>query len=177
MNKILLFLGVFLALNGTSRLSAQGNQTGAVKANDLQRQINELKEGQQKVLVELAEIKKLLQQNVERSGGKTIPTEANPSLSTLNVHGEPFRGPKTARVVVMEFSDFECSFCGKYAREVYPQLSKEFIETGKVKYYFRDLPEFGKTNSVLKARGAQGPPTFIGVFTAHSIIPGIDVRV
>ena len=50
------------------------------------------------------------------------------------------RGNPDSRVAIVEFSDFECPFCGRYAREVYPRLTEEYIETGRVQYVFRHYP-------------------------------------
>jgi len=48
--------------------------------------------------------------------------------------------PSSARVAIVEFGDFECPFCGRYAREVYPKLKREYIDTGRVAYAFRHFP-------------------------------------
>lgn len=50
------------------------------------------------------------------------------------------KGDSGARVAIMEFSDFECPFCGRHAREVYPRLVEEYVDTGKVQYVFRHFP-------------------------------------
>ena len=50
------------------------------------------------------------------------------------------RGDSTARVAIIEFSDFECPFCGRYARDVYPRLAEDYVATGKVQYVFRHYP-------------------------------------
>ena len=42
------------------------------------------------------------------------------------------RGNPDAPVVVVEFSDFGCPYCGKFARETYPIIDREYIRTGKV---------------------------------------------
>lgn len=42
------------------------------------------------------------------------------------------KGSATAPVVVVNFSDFGCPFCGSFARETEPVLVKEYVETGKV---------------------------------------------
>jgi protein-disulfide isomerase len=41
---------------------------------------------------------------------------------------------------LIEYSDFECPFCGKFARETEPRLRKEYVETGRTLYAFRHLP-------------------------------------
>ena len=50
------------------------------------------------------------------------------------------KGNTDAEVVLIEFSDFECPFCGKYARETFTQIDKEFVAAGKVQYVLRNFP-------------------------------------
>jgi len=49
------------------------------------------------------------------------------------------RGDEEAAVVIVEFSDFECRFCGRYLAETYPQVEDEFVATGRVRYVARHL--------------------------------------
>lgn len=49
-------------------------------------------------------------------------------------------GDENATVTIVEFSDYQCPFCGKYSTETSPLVKTNFIDTGKVKYYFRDFP-------------------------------------
>lgn len=64
----------------------------------------------------------------------------DPSSPVLDIAGEPTKGDEAARVVLIEFSDFECSYCGRYFAETYPRIDAGYIKTGKIKYVFRDLP-------------------------------------
>ena len=41
---------------------------------------------------------------------------------------------------MVEFSDYQCPFCSRHFREVWPQLEREYVATGKVKYVLRDFP-------------------------------------
>jgi protein-disulfide isomerase len=43
-------------------------------------------------------------------------------------------------VAVIEFSDYQCPFCGRYSKDTYAQIENDYVETGKIKYVFRDLP-------------------------------------
>ena len=65
---------------------------------------------------------------VEKIDGKT----KLPSSTTTGKDG--------ARVVVIEFSDFECPFCGQYARDTFPRIRNEYIDTGKIAYAYRHFP-------------------------------------
>ena len=45
-----------------------------------------------------------------------------------------------APVAIVEFADFECPFCARHAREVYPRIKSELIDTGQVEYAFVNFP-------------------------------------
>ena len=118
---------------------------------ELQKQIDQLLEGQLQMRKELQDIKALL-----REGRSDVATKPSPPSSIrLNVRGEPFRGDARARVAIVEYSDFDCSFCAKYAAEIYPLIDRDFIKTNRIKYFFRDLPAPGVPVSLLKARAAR----------------------
>ena len=59
---------------------------------------------------------------------------------TVNLKGAPSLGKGDARVTMVEFSDFQCPFCGRHFAQTMPQIQKEYIDTGKVRYVFRDFP-------------------------------------
>lgn len=48
------------------------------------------------------------------------------------------RGDPKAPVVIVNFSDFGCPYCGQFERETYPELHREYVETGKV--FFKYVP-------------------------------------
>lgn len=72
-----------------------------------------------------------------------------------NVRGEPFRGSTNTQVAIIEYSDFNCSFCAKYATNLYPQLDRDYVRTGKVRYFFHDLPDRLDDDSLTKAQVAR----------------------
>jgi len=149
---LVVFLGV---LTGESALSAQDLAHPETQPSlaTLQRQIDELKQGQQLILKKLEEIKKSMPEEPLRS--ETLARQELPKLVSLNVHGEPFRGDRRARIAMVEYSDFDCSFCAKYAKDVYPRIDQDYVKPGKIRYFFRDLPPPGQTNALLKARTAR----------------------
>lgn len=53
---------------------------------------------------------------------------------------DPVKGDPNAPVTIIEFSDFECPFCARHFQTVYPEIVKQYVDTGKVKYVFRDFP-------------------------------------
>ncbi len=76
--------------------------------------------------------------------GNVVKTknDAQPSttLAKISTEGQPMLGSKTAKVTVVELSDSQCPFCRKFWTETYPQVKKEYIDTGKVKWVYRDFP-------------------------------------
>lgn len=146
----LVALALFAANRGTAAEPAQPPQA---TAESLQRQIEELRQGQKLLLDELRELKELVRAGPERREVAAI-AEPQPVI-TQNVRGEPFRGNASARVAIIEYSDFNCSFCANYATNVFPQIQRDFVATGKVRYLFRDLPERGDPDSMAKAQAAR----------------------
>ncbi len=99
----------------------------------LQKQMDELRETQKAIQKELQEIKAFLQ-------GSAAPSNLPPPNLTASVDDNPFKGDKNAKLTLIEFSDYQCPFCARHFRETLPQLEREYINAGKVKYVFRDFP-------------------------------------
>ena len=59
-------------------------------------------------------------------------------MAKINLKGEPFKGPENAKVVIVEYSDFQCPFCKRGYDTVETQILKEY--DGKVKFYFKNYP-------------------------------------
>jgi len=111
-------------------VSAQTTET-----EDFKKAVHSLNETQKAILKELQDIKKLLaQQGQARPSADALPS------APVDIGKEPFKGPAGARVAIIEFSDYQCPFCGKYDKETFPKLVKDYVDTGKVKYVFRDMP-------------------------------------
>ena len=66
------------------------------------------------------------------------PTE--PTSATVSMDDDPVLGNPDAPVTIVEFSDYECPFCKRHYDQTHLQLVKNYIDTGKVKLVFRDLP-------------------------------------
>lgn len=50
------------------------------------------------------------------------------------------RGVEDAPVVVYEVADFQCPYCGRFSREVFPKVDSAYIQTGKVRWIFINYP-------------------------------------
>lgn len=71
--------------------------------------------------------------------------------------GVPSRGAEDAPVVMVEYADFQCPNCGKFARDLEPELVTKYVENGTLRMEWRDFPYFGQesVNAALAARAAQ----------------------
>lgn len=58
----------------------------------------------------------------------------------MEVGDAAVNGDVNAKLTLIEFSDFECPYCGSHVRESYPQIDRDYIGTGKVRYVFRHFP-------------------------------------
>ena len=71
------------------------------------------------------------------SGGKTILGKVP---ATVSIQGAPSLGSTDARVVVIEYSDFQCPYCGTFVRETFSTIEERYIKAGKVRYVYRNFP-------------------------------------
>lgn len=46
------------------------------------------------------------------------------------------RGDAAAPVVVIDLSDFACPYCGEFARDIYPTIERDYVQTGKVLFKY-----------------------------------------
>ncbi len=59
---------------------------------------------------------------------------------SVTFDGANFKGDKNASVTLIEFADYQCPFCARFSRETLPQIDREYITTGRVKFVFSHFP-------------------------------------
>ena len=99
---------------------------------ELRDEIRQLKLSLEQVRKELSEIRQMLR---ERQAAARPAAPEKISIAT-----RPARGSDAARIVVVEFSDYQCPFCAMFFRQTLPQLDQDYIKTGKIKYVFNNVP-------------------------------------
>lgn len=60
-----------------------------------------------------------------------------------------------SQLVLVEFSDFQCPFCGQYARDTFGRIKKELVDRGAVDYMFRNFPLSGHAFAARAAEAAE----------------------
>ena len=60
--------------------------------------------------------------------------------SDIKLEGEPVIGDENASVTVVEYGDFECPACIQFKQSTYEQMKSEYIDTGQVKFVWKDYP-------------------------------------
>lgn len=49
-------------------------------------------------------------------------------------------GPADAKVTVVEYASMTCGHCAHFTKDVWPAFKKKYVDTGKVRYIFREFP-------------------------------------
>jgi protein-disulfide isomerase len=87
------------------------------------------------ILEELKQIRQLLER--QNAGA---PQPPKPGRATLDMRGTPMLGKVDAPITIVEFTDYQCPFCQRFHQMTFGDLKKNYIDTGKVRFYSRDLP-------------------------------------
>ena len=80
----------------------------------------------------------------EEAALEQVKTQATNSRSLdVGIDDDAGLGDKEAPIVLVEFSDLNCGFCGRFHQETFSQLLENYVETGKVRYIYRDYVGVG----------------------------------
>ncbi len=88
---------------------------------------------------ELAVVVDRLLEKMNGGGDEPIYPPA-PVYPPAGADDDMFLGLKDAPVTIVEFSDYECPFCERFHTSTFPSIKKDYIDTGKVRFVYRDFP-------------------------------------
>ena len=98
-----------------------------------------LKADLDRIQADLEDIKRQLGELFRLMGQRQGPTQPVGPVRA-SIADAPTLGKADARVTLVEFSDYQCPFCARFAQATLPALKRLYIDTGKVRYVFRDFP-------------------------------------
>jgi protein-disulfide isomerase len=128
------FLPVLMLLAMASSARAQVPRDTARDLTAVRAELERIKADLEIVKSQLAQVLRLLSQRpTQGAAAPSGPVRAS-------VAGAPFLGRADAPVTVVEFSDYECPFCQRFFATTLPALKRAYIDSGKVRYVFRDYP-------------------------------------
>ncbi|HKZ71918.1 MAG TPA: DsbA family protein [Nitrospirota bacterium] len=106
-----------------------------------------------------------LRKDVEDLKTKTIVRQQVPAPEpqevVVSMNDDPVKGDLNAPVTIIEFSDFQCPYCGRFFKSTLTEIERDYIKTGKVRYVFRDFPldfhkQAPKASEAANCAGEQG---------------------
>lgn len=68
------------------------------------------------------------------------PQPTAPQIFQVSIDDDPVKGNPNAPVTVVEYSDFQCPFCSRFFQQTLPLIEEYYIDTGKIKFVYKDLP-------------------------------------
>lgn len=77
----------------------------------------------------------------DRLAGATAAVDQQPvSELLLAPLGSTVKGHDSAKLAIIEFSDFQCPYCARYASGTHARIEHDYVDTGRIKYAFRNMP-------------------------------------
>jgi protein-disulfide isomerase len=120
-----LFAGALLA----APVFAQTDDAVKTDVENLKKEIDTLKKQQFAIIQQLGQLAQMVRRQ---------QTAQNPVVDLKDA--PPPTGSATAKVAIVEFTDFWCGFCARYATQTLPEIRKKYVDTGKIRYYVKDFP-------------------------------------
>jgi len=103
------------------------------------------------IIKELREIRQLL----EKQAKPAAQEPEKPAQAKINLSGAQMLGSKDAPLTIVEFTDYQCPFCQRFHLTTFPEIKKQYIDTGKARFYSRDMPLDFHANAMRAAQAAR----------------------
>ncbi len=127
-----LALAVLVLAGPEPGFAQSGSATEALKS-----EMQALKQSQAAIQKDLAEIMRLLKQRPQASAPSRPPAF---QPRDLDIADAPYLGQPDATVTLVEFTDYQCPYCRRHFERTQPELVKNYVEAGKLKYVLREFP-------------------------------------
>jgi protein-disulfide isomerase len=139
MKKFLVYATLFCALPLAAQVA--NDQTGLTRQQG------------DEILKELRQIRQLL----ERQQAKPAPPqeEAPTRAKITDLSGVSMLGSKAAPITIVEYTDYQCPYCQRFHVTAFAELKKAYIDTGKVRFFSKDMPLDFHPNAMRAAMAAR----------------------
>ena len=127
--------GLIVALGIAVSMSYGITPVLADDGDDLRGQLETIKSDLDRIKQDVKEIRNIL----ERARGRGRAGEG-PVKATVSIDDDPILGNENAPLTLIEFSDYHCPFCRRFFTQTFPKIKSDYIDTGKIRYVFRDYP-------------------------------------
>jgi protein-disulfide isomerase len=125
-------------------------QVGAGVASD---QAGLTRQQGDQILQELRQIRQLLERQAKPAAQ---PQEEGPTKAKItDLSGVSMLGSKNAPLTIVEFTDYQCPFCQRFHTTAFGELKKAYIDTGKVRFFSKDMPLDFHPNAMRAAMAAR----------------------
>ena len=81
--------------------------------------------------------------------------QPDPERPGYTLAGDQYKGNPQAKVVVVEFSDFQCPACQQHALEIQPEIDEALVDDGKIMWVFKHLPLQEHPQALVAAAAAE----------------------
>ncbi|MDC1198760.1 DsbA family protein [bacterium] len=124
----------FVYFVAVSTMPGSAQQSTSATIEMLQKRVSDLELSQTEIMDRLEKLESTLKEGSRRSSAKAF------SGANISVDDAPQMGEEDAKFALIEFSDYQCPYCRRFSANTLPQIVKDYVETGKLKYFFRDFP-------------------------------------
>lgn len=129
----------------------------AAATDSSQAEIEALRQEVKQLRGEIEAMRSDLRTIMQRLGAPPAPRRV-----TVTTQGGVALGSANASIALIEFSDYQCPFCKRFHDQSFAALKKEYVDSGKLRYVFRDFPldrihpQARKAAEAAHCMGAQG---------------------
>lgn len=108
----------------------------------------------EQILQELRQIRLLLERPQAKPAAQ--PQEEAPARAKIaDLTGVSMLGSKNAPLTIVEYTDYQCPFCQRFHMTAFAELKKVYIDTGKVRFFSKDMPLDFHPNAMRAAMAAR----------------------
>lgn len=134
---VMLCLGLMLSSRvyfATARAGAESAPVSQSELDALKAELAHVKTSLENTQKALESLRQLVAQR------PVLPSQPADTPVTVRLAGNPILGAADAPLILVEFSDYQCPFCRRFVETTLPELKRDYIDTGKLRYVFRDFP-------------------------------------